>query len=79
MKYRKLILKSAALVLGLTIWQMAPTRAHAQYPNCPPFAVTCDNGNGGGYCGYQPYQGCTVCYGIFDDSVTYGTSCPNPS
>jgi hypothetical protein len=32
MKYGKLILKSAALVLGLTISQMAPTLAHAQFP-----------------------------------------------
>jgi hypothetical protein len=79
MKYRKLILKFSVIALGLVISQMSPTPARAQFGHCPPFAVTCDNGNGGGYCGYQPWEDCTACYGIFDNSVTYGTGCPNPS
>jgi len=67
------------VALGLATLHVTSTPAHAQFPNCSQFAVTCDNGNGGGYCGYQPWEDCRACYGIFDNSVTYGTSCPNPS
>jgi len=77
MKPKKLILKLAALALGLAALHVAATPAKAVF--CPGYAVTCDNGNGGGYCGYKIGQDCTACYGIFDDSVTYGTPCPNPS
>ena len=74
MNYRKTVLKLTVLALGLATLHFAAAPARAMSPICPDVAIFCDDGNAGGYCGYEYGEDCRACYG-FDGSVTYGTGC----
>jgi hypothetical protein len=65
----KMILKLAALALGLATLHIATIPAHAAFEECGNIAVFCRGESSSGHCGYLPNEVCTSCYGI-DGSVT---------
>lgn len=70
MKLSKIVLRLAALALGLAAIHTATTPVHAAFGTCRNFAVFCSGPSSAGHCGYKPGEVCTSCYATNGDVIS---------